>query len=109
MIRLAFVLPILAVILGLVGCNGKSQPPVKRFGEYNQTEVEAFVAKHAEQASGIKLKEFKLNPKGENGVFVGTCVNGDGLEFQVEVTQEPNRITWKANNKNLTFSGSQSQ
>lgn len=72
-------------------------------------EVESFVAKHAEQAVGIQLKEFKLNPKDENGVFVGTCVNGEGLQFQLEVTQEPNRITWKAKNKSLSFSGSQSQ
>jgi hypothetical protein len=107
MIRLAFALPVLAVVIGLVGCSGES--PGKRFGEYNKTEVEAFVAKHAKQAVGIQLMDFKLNPKGENGVFVGTCVNGDGLPLQVEVTQEPNRISWKASHKNLTFSGSESQ
>ena len=107
MIRLAFVLPVLAVVVGLVGCS--AEPPAKRFGEYNMSEVEAFVAKYAGQASGIQLKEFKLNPKGENGVYVGTCVNGDGLQFQVEVTQEPNRISWKAIHKNLSFSGSRSQ
>jgi hypothetical protein len=107
MIRLTFALPLLAIIVAFVGCSGEL--PAKQYGEYDKSEVEAFVAKYAEQASGIQLREFNLKPKDESGVFVGTCVNGDGVQFQVEVTQEPNRIAWKAISENLTVSGSRSQ
>ena len=107
MIRMVFVLQALAVVVGFAGCGGEMAP--RPFGAYSKAEVEAFVAEDAERAMGLQLKDFKLDPGGENGRFVGTCVNIDGLQFQVEVTQEPARITWKAVHKDLTFSKSKGQ
>lgn len=101
--RMVFFLSALAVVVAFTGCAPKP------FGAYTKAEVEAFVAEDAERATGLQLKGFKLVPAKEKGRFVGACVNADGLPFQVEVTQEPDRITRKAVHKEMTFSGSKDQ
>jgi predicted small lipoprotein YifL len=74
---------VLVAAATLAGC-GKSPPR-----EYTKAEFEAYVAQKC------KLKEVTLEPKGD-GKFVGTGVDGDGRTYQVEATQEANRISWMA-------------
>ena len=74
---------VLVAAAALTGC-GKTPPR-----EYTKAEFEVYVAQKC------KLKEVKLETK-DDIKFDGTGVDGDGRTYQVEATQEPNRLTWKA-------------
>ena len=87
----------------LTGC-GKNPPR-----EYTKAEFEEYVAQKC------MLKEVKLEPK-EGGKFAGTGVDGDGRMYQIEATQDTNRISWtathgeiKAGSTIISMNGSESR
>lgn len=87
----------------MTGC-GKYPPR-----EYTKAEFEEYVAQKC------NLKEVKLEPK-EDGKFSGTGVDVDGRTYQVEATQDTNRISWtathgeiKAGSTIISMNGSESR
>src|ERR1700752_3990902 len=78
----------LAAVTGLTGCGASRKSP----GQLSKVELEA------EIADRLKLRDVTLVEQG-GGRFTGTGTDAEGKVFQLEVTQEQRRLSWKTTYK----------